>query len=265
LYILGGGGQDGGSGGGGSSISFGHNTLYTTGYQTNDGDIKIEFYANPFYRFSCTKQVQNLTVPPGSYFMAVDITGASGGLGGVGLPGYGARVQSYFTVNPGTLLFITVGCQGNDASGGFNGGGAPFGGSTGGGGATDIRTGGLDLSHRMVVAAGGGGSYKGGGCGVQKGGDGGEMGSAGSVSTCGSGIGKLSGQGGTSTKGGKAGFTNCGNPVENAKNGTLGFGGAGGCSNSGGGGGGYYGGNLLCAYSTRNTVMKIITHLLFLS
>jgi hypothetical protein len=248
-YSLGGGGPDGGSGGGGSSISFGHNTVYTSGFYLPDyydGKAIIELFSHPFYQFSlCTKQVQNITVPPGTYFLAVDLAGGSGGLGGAGLPGYGARVQSYFTVIPGTLLFVSVGCTGTGNAGGFNGGGAPYYSGTGGGGATDIRLGGLDLSHRIIVAGGGGGSYQGPNCGLQKGGDGGKYGLAGSGSTCDDSPGKPSGQGGTWSKGGRGGPPrDClGNPVLYAKNGTLGFGGAGGCINSAGGGGGYYGGN----------------------
>jgi hypothetical protein len=112
--------------------------------------------------------------------MYVDMSGAASGGGGIanGVPGFGARVHSYFNVVPGTVLHMTVGCQGFGCSasnlasstfvvGGYNGGGASYGlggyrGATSGGGASDIRIGGLSLTDRVVVTGGGGGYYCGG-------------------------------------------------------------------------------------------------------
>jgi hypothetical protein len=198
--------------------------------------------------------------------MYVDISGASSGGGGVitqnGVtltPGYGGRVQSYFTVAPGTLLHVSVGCQGADCPavgtpsigylpGGYNGGGAGYGGSgeiggSGGGGASDIRIGGLSLSNRVAVAGGGGGYSCAWFCGSLKGGDGdrfGHTGSSGSNSQCPS-YAHNSGGGATWTAGGTAGYA-VGSPAPTS--GTLGYGGNSGAGNAGGGGGGYYGGKL---------------------
>jgi hypothetical protein len=249
---LGGGGIDGGSGGGGSSYSSGSSSArYTTGYQIGDGYVMVEFFSKPTYSFSCTKTVQNLTVPIGYNTISMDITGAAGGSGGnQGTPGYGARVRSYYPVTPGTILYVTVGCQGNGDStatlnggfnyGGYNGGGAADGKGTGGGGATDIRIGGLDLSSRVVIAGGGGGYYSGGGCGFHKGGDGGRMGGNGTIPS-GCVPGNVPASGGTWTAGGAPGTTNPSSSFI-SRAGTLGFGGVAGCCNTGGSGAGYYGG-----------------------
>jgi hypothetical protein len=257
FLFLGGGGEDGGGGGGGSSRSFGFSTVYTNGYQTGHGRITIEFYSTLIYQFSCTKTIQNFTVPQGYNYMTVDLRGAAGGNGGTtGTPGYGARVQSYFSVSPGTLLNVFVGCQGATGSsavngqynnlalgegGGYNGGGPGYGLATGGGGATDIRIGGTAYVNRMIVAGGGGGKYISDLCGTnQKGGDGGQFGSSsapvgGSCPATG-----LAANGGDWNAGGTAGTSVGGTPA--ATSGGLGMGGKGGNVNSGGGGGGYYGG-----------------------
>jgi hypothetical protein len=233
------------------------NTVYTTGYQTGDGSITIEFYTNPTFKFSCTKSIQNLTVPLGYNYMYVDMSGAAAGSGGIGTPGYGARVQSYFSVIPGLLLHVSVGCQGASCpsspvssgtffSGGFNGGGVGYGnnnnvGGTGGGGASDVRVGGISLSDRVGVAGGGGGYFCGSFCGALKGGDGDRFGHSGTYSSnsaCTS-YSNNPGGGATSVSGGIAGYDS-GSP--HATPGIAGYGGNGGYANSGGGGGGYYGG-----------------------
>jgi hypothetical protein len=252
MILLGGGGIDGGSGGGGSSYSTGHSTLYTTGYQTGDGFVRLEFFSHPTYSFTtCTKTVQNLTVPVGVNAMSVDITGAASGSGGAtGTPGYGARVQSYYPVTPGQVVYVTVGCRGGSSAtavtppglnyGGYNGGGAGVGLGTGGGGATDIRIGGLDLNSRVITAGGGGGYYFFGDCGSPKGGDGGRIGRNGTAAFCGAADLKAA-TGGTWISGGSLGTGWY--PVGSGQPGTLGFGGSGACCHTGGGGGGYFGGN----------------------
>jgi hypothetical protein len=217
------------------------------------------------FSFSCTKSIQNLTVPLGMNHMYVDLYGAASGSGGTGNQGRGARVQSYFAVTPGTLLYVTVGCQGamsstatacctggtdltNDPvyfnpNGGFNGGGPGYGAGTGGGGATDIRIGGLDLQSRVIIAGGGGGyCFADLGCpSLQSGGHGGKFGGIGSMCSPATSVWRP-GTGGTWSSGGLGGarINPYGPP---SKNGTLGFGGKGGFGQSGGGGGGYYGGN----------------------
>jgi hypothetical protein len=260
FFLLGGGGVNAGGAGGGSSYSISPNTVYTTGYQTGDGSITIEFFTNPTFKFSCTKSIQNLTVPEGYNFMHVDMTGAASGTGSTGISGYGARVQSNIPVTPLTILHIVVGGRGSDCptqglpttgyvagSGGYNGGGTSYGfsgsaGGTGGGGASDIRIGGLSYSNRVIVAGGGGGYYCGSGCGPLKGGDAGQFGRSGSevtVSACG-GFGRNLSTGGSWTSGGQARY--CATILPCPTSGSLGVGGNGGHRNSGGGGGGYFGG-----------------------
>jgi hypothetical protein len=264
FQLLGGGGVDERAAGGGSSYSTSPNTIYTTGYQAGDGSITIEFFPFPIFKFSCTKTIQNVTVPEGYKYMSVDISGAASGYGGTGsgsTPGYGARVTSNFTVTAGTVLHLVVGCRGTACPtatvstsayvpGGYNGGGSGYitnngdiGGS-GGGGASDIRIGGLSLLDRTIVAGGGGGYYCGASCGAAKGGDAGRFGLSGSITgypSC-TGFNHRPGGGGNWTSGGAAaGSTGIPNPTR----GTLGVGGNGGFGHSGGGGGGYYGGKII--------------------
>jgi hypothetical protein len=259
VHCLGGGAGDSGGAGGGSSYSISSNTVYTTGYQSGDGSITIEFYTNPTFKFSCTKSIQNLTVPLGYNYMYVDMSGAASGGGGItnGIPGYGARVQSYLNVVPGDILHVSVGCRSSNCpfgvlqaavqgSGGYNGGGASYGetghsGATGGGGASDIRFGGISLCNRAVVAGGGGGYYCGSYCGIPKGGDAGKYGQSGSVPVICAGTGHNPAGGGNWTSGGQAAGTI---GVPNPTSGVLGHGGNGGNLNAGGGGGGYFGGKL---------------------
>jgi hypothetical protein len=206
------------------------------------------------YSFSCTRVMQNMTVPSLASYMRVDMSGAAGGTGNVGIPGYGARVQTIFSVVPGSLLHMVVGCQGSyagagggelSAGGGFNGGGNGFNDGSGGGGASDIRFDGIGLTNRIVTAGGGGGMYAGIGCGVPKGGNAGKYGAAGSSSVCSLNNGLPSGQGASWTAGGTKGTPlngACAVTNIDPEDGQLGRGGHSGCGNSGGAGGGYYGG-----------------------
>jgi hypothetical protein len=188
---------------------------------------------------------QTWPVPFNVHSIHLTVRGASSGSGTAGTPGRGAMVVCDLAVTMGTTINIYVGGVGgnahssntNDAiAGGYNGGGQGCGSGTGGGGASDIRIGGTAYGNRKVVAGGGGGIYAAGNCGVQPiGGNGGEVGHAGS-NGCSTGI--AGGGGGTATGGGSAG-------AGGATGGSLGTGGRGDYGNdndAGGGGGGYYGG-----------------------
>jgi hypothetical protein len=193
------------------------------------------------YTFLYTGAVQNLTVPIGASYMYVDISGAAGGNAGSSLqtPGYGARVRTHLLVQPSdTVYHVYVGGAGGNLVGGWNGGGRGYNAGNGGGGGSDIRVGGSTLSHRMVMAGGGGACFNNANCGTLKGGNGGLNGTSGTGSCGGSGTG---GRGATIARGGDPGFES-GNAVLPTA-GTLGQGGNG-ASNTytGGGGGGYYGG-----------------------
>lgn len=178
------------------------------------------------YTFEYTGTMEPFVVPPSTTPVRITAVGAPGA-GKPGLQGRGAKVTGTFANLSGMPILVTVG--GTGALDGFNGGGLG-----GGGGASDVRLGGPEFEHRILVAGGGGGA------GEElifdeqlgtsrlipvKGGDAGQpgLGSA--------------GQPGTATEGGKGGGTEYGPGGD----GSLGRGGSGGYG-TGGGGGGYYGG-----------------------
>eukprot|EP01040_Poterioochromonas_malhamensis_P012264 gene12264-13410_t len=180
--------------------------------------------AQTLIAFQCTGQLQTYTVPPGVLQLSAKVCGAAGG------GSYAGRGQclslSQIPVTPGQVLYIAVGCAGGK-NGGYNGGGAGAGFGFGGGGASDIRTEASDLTSRIVVAAGGGGTgydgkiYSKGGTGDTTGGSGSGSGSLAKLNAGGVG-GKYFG-------------------YPNGYSGAFGVGGAA-SSNGGGGGGGWYGG-----------------------
>eukprot|EP01040_Poterioochromonas_malhamensis_P012691 gene12690-13899_t len=174
--------------------------------------------------FRCTGQLQTYTIPVNVTRISATVCGAFGG------GSYGGKGQclslSEIPVTPGQVLYIAVGCAGGK-SGGYNGGGAGSGYGFGGGGASDIRTQASNLTSRIVVAAGGGGTgYDGSTYNIG--------GSGGSSSGSGSGYGGLA-----KLNAGGAGGKYFGYP--NGYSGVFGVGGAA-SSNGGGGGGGWYGG-----------------------
>eukprot|EP01032_Pedospumella_encystans_P011294 gene11294-13139_t len=105
-------------------------------------------------------------VPYGVTLLSVSVLGARGGGVPENLPGtittagggLASVMFAQISVSPGQTYYLFVGRMGSATTGGYNGGGAPVGtGFVGGGGASDIRTS-LDLSSRIIVAAGGGGA-----------------------------------------------------------------------------------------------------------
>src|SRR5688572_24413379 len=109
--------------------------------------------------FNFKPTAQTWTVPKGVTQIHIDAFGAQGG-GANG--GKGGRVETDFTVAPGTALNIFVGSQPSNAEGGYNGGGKGCEKGFGGGGASDIRIGATALENRVIVAGGGGGYGYGG-------------------------------------------------------------------------------------------------------
>ena len=196
-------------------------------YKTECSAPRIETGARTcHYTFFYTRTIETFVVPPTTEPVQVTAVGAPGS-GAPGMTSRGATVTASFASWSGVPIFITVGGEGNFD--GYNGGGLG-----GGGGASDIRVGGPELEHRVLVAGGGGG------WGQQlifdkarsefqlikiKGGDAGQPG-------LGSG-----GQPGTLTAGGAGGGTD----YAPGRPGSLGRGGAG-AEGYGAGGGGYYGG-----------------------
>lgn len=192
--------------------------------------------------YASTGAEQTFTTPAGVTSIDVELIGGAGGNSVFKGGGRGERIVGSYAVSSGTPLYVYVGGNGSNASGGFNGGGSPgvpvgSARQAGGGGATDIRT--LpaadagSLASRVAVAGGGGGAAFG------QGGDAGQPGS-GSDSSPGGGGAATQSAGGA---GGAYSTYNSGAP------GTLGAGGAGGDyvppgapAGGGGGGGGYYGG-----------------------
>jgi hypothetical protein len=186
--------------------------------------------------FDYTGDYSVWTPPAGINSLHFDVYGAQGGRSG----GKGGAVSGDFAAIPSSL-FVYVGGTGlsaNSASGGFNGGGTSgngHGDQGSGGGASDLRTS-INLSDRVVVAGGGGGT---GGWVGGVGGPGGLTvaiaGTRGATATTGGG-------GGTQLAGGAGGI---GVTTGNGTAGSLGLGGVGGSgtiAGGGGGGGGFYGG-----------------------
>lgn len=107
-------------------------------------------------QFDFTEAEQTWVVPNGVTQIEVGLFGAQGNNGTgtePGLGGLGAVVSGMLAVTPGETIYIYVGGQN-----GYNGGGAAGNGNDGnGGGATDIRSGGNTIDHRVAIAGGGGG------------------------------------------------------------------------------------------------------------
>jgi hypothetical protein len=104
--------------------------------------------------FSYTGAVQQYVVPAGVFAVEIEATGAGGSAGPATSskpPGAGGRVTGTLAVSPGQTLYVYVGGQSR-----WNGGGRGQSGSHGGD-ASDVRVGGTELSHRVIVGGGGGG------------------------------------------------------------------------------------------------------------
>ena len=194
--------------------------------------------------FNYTGGQQTFTVPAGVTMITIQAKGAQGGTAilSTGTPGKGGSVTATIPVTAGESLHVFVGGQGRNGqfsgsggSGGFNGGGAGHAVSGGGGGASDVRRLVTDLTSRLIVAGGGGGTGMGnnGGVGGSGGVGGGGNGSNGIAATVGGG-----GQGGTLVAGGEGGTPN-GSAGSLGTGGSFGFGTFG---PGGGGGAGYFGG-----------------------
>ena len=179
--------------------------------------------------YSYTGSVQTVTLKAGTH--KLEVWGAQGGgiqndssldtaNGGMGGYSYGT-----LTLTSNTNVFIYVGGMGKSigsglAEGGFNGGGAAYGSSTGepangGGGASDIRINEDSLYSRVIVAGGGGG--------------GGED------------SGDNPGYGGGTSGGASSGMTTLATQTSTGTGGVFGYG-ANTPNDGGGGGGGWYGG-----------------------
>jgi hypothetical protein len=220
--------------------------------------------------FSYTEAPQQWIVPAGVTNIKVDIAGAKGGEVS-GPAGKGGRVVATMNVTPGQIFYIYVGGQGRP-EGGWNGGAAghpdyrdyTF---TGGGGGSDIRSGGTDLTNRLMVAGGGGGGISG-----YPGGDGGGLigadGSYANCPGCGSGSGGSQSAGGGGGYGGGLGYGGVPGVLSGGNRGAAGgggyYGGGGGTGSGGGGGGSNYTDPALCqnvqhtrGYSNGNGIVTI--------
>ncbi len=192
--------------------------------------LQIKAFFKPI-TFNAAKNLQTWRVPSGIEQIHIDCV-ASRGASPNAKGGNGGRVQCDLKVTPNTLLNIMVGeipTSGTVAS--YN--------------ASDIRIGGTEYSHRVIVAGGGGsggggggrsGAFPGGGGGGLTGGNGGNTG----------GFGDQAAKGGTQSAGGMGGTYGSYGGYDGV-NGTLGLGGNGAAGGSygeisGAGGAGYYGG-----------------------
>ncbi|MDR2524129.1 MAG: DUF5011 domain-containing protein [Candidatus Nomurabacteria bacterium] len=191
------------------------------------------------HQFTCVNAVQSWTVPTGGVYK-IETWGASGGaVSNTTFNSKGGYAGGEVQLTAGTVLYVHVGCKGEESfgasyinAGGFNGGGSAknAGNSTvlsvrtGGGGASDVRVLADSLYNRIIVAGGGGGSS--GHTANTRAGDGG-----GNVG--GNGI----GAGGTQTAGGSSQIT-----LASSVSSGFGVGSSATSSTVGGGGGGWYGG-----------------------
>lgn len=106
------------------------------------------------WEFQFNGNAQTLTLPYKGIYR-IEARGAKGGTASSSVVGgNGSSVVGTITLAKNSNLTIYVGGQN-----GYNGGGAGNSIQGNGGGATDIRLNGNELNHRILVAAGGGGSY----------------------------------------------------------------------------------------------------------
>lgn len=162
-----------GGGGGGSSYAGGagvSSPLFTTGGGTGNGSVLVSVAtAISNASFGYTGGTQTYTVAIGVTELAVRLNG------GVGAA-QGDVVYGRLPVSGGQILQVNIGGAAvpvsqfngvfSGGAGGWNGGGNVVGatplstnGTTGGGGASDVRVSPYSLSDRVVVAGGGGGCY----------------------------------------------------------------------------------------------------------
>ena len=241
-------------------------------------------YGQVITTFDYTGGEQTFVVPAGVVEIQFDVMGAEGGdIEGVTIgwggtndididAGNGGQVTGLLPVTPGETLYLYVGGEGSELSGGYNGGGdvEVCGGTeviaAGGGGASDIRQGGTGLANRTVVAGGGGGVAGNGAFGYKStAGSGAGGGLAGQDAEIEDGAACILGAGGSAVSGGIGGNNSCwcGTGLT-AGSGALGLGGNSicapsglstcscsgtGCTSGGGGGGGYYGGGAGICYA----------------
>ena len=240
-----------------------YNVVYiaNNGGTTITGTRKITFTSTTDIRnYNYTGYSQEFAPVRGGVYK-IELWGAQGGDAGVNLGGLGGYTVGNLNVNAGTKLYVYVGGKGssisgaNTVNGGYNGGGSASGltGSdaifSSGGGATDIRYNAANdfdsLKSRIMVAAGGGGTYKDNDLSPHSGAAGGLIGNDGDT-----GISDYSaGTGGKQAQGGYAECTtnHCGDSWTDTTYGDKYFGGFGTGGESiigsyAGGGAGYYGG-----------------------
>jgi hypothetical protein len=121
-------------------------------------------------RFNFTGHSELYVWPWGAVELELQCYGAQGGNANNGYKrAAGGSASAWLTlaaVDEELVVAVTVGGEGgtflhgDGSNGGYNGGGSAslMAGGSGGGGATDIRIGGTDLRHRVLVGGGGGGA-----------------------------------------------------------------------------------------------------------
>ena len=133
-----------------------------------EGPLSGQISAIPTYTaakdISFANGMETFVVPAGVTTLKVEAWGGSGAATPayetIGPEGKGGKTEANLAVTPGETLNLFVGGAGTGATTkvGYNGGGVSGGAVSGaGGGATDVRQGGTNLIHRVLVAGGGGG------------------------------------------------------------------------------------------------------------
>ena len=221
------------------SESYTYDITYYGCIKLTDKSGNIAYLSSAGVKYSYSNK-KDLYTTAGEQTFTVPTTGtykleAWGGQGGGTIGGYGAYSTGVVNLTVGDILYLNIGGQAINATGGYNGGGTANTNDYGGGGATHIATvSGLlstlssKTSNILIVAGGGGGQGKSG-----AGGSGG-------------GINGVKGFKGTSDKGGGGGTQTAGGSCYESSwcnKGSFGIGGDYKQGNNGGaGGGGYYGG-----------------------
>jgi hypothetical protein len=255
----GGGATDTGGGGGGGGSDFAAPSVSNVSVGVDStGTPEVEIFPNcktGDATFTYTGGEQCYAALAGASSVNVQVVGGAGATnfaetsGG----GRGAVATGTIAVTDGEELYVEVGGNGsNNTGGGFNGGGEGGYSAGSGGGETDLRTVPRAQSNSwnsLLLLAGGGGGEGSSGFNNASGGDGGastSVGEAGGNGANSGGTGGGGGAGGTSSAGGAGGAAGSGGTAGDA--GGQQTGGAGGGANDialdggGGGGGGYFGG-----------------------
>ena len=146
------------------TITIQNNSEAGTGTCTAEFMPACEYSVGQTWTYNYTGGQQTFNLPCTAEY-TIEVYGAQGyskadefdsddSIKSTAIGGLGGSASGDFSSSKGTALYLYVGGQN-----GYNGGGSTSGTQYNGGGATDVRYGGTGTENRILVAAGGGGSY----------------------------------------------------------------------------------------------------------